>query len=404
MRNARHDRRMTIDANSKRAQLALVGSALAGLVLGVAVLIGSVSRKPGLEGWLTGIFGGTLLALVITAAGAWAAISLMRPREPTTLDAELAPNDPLRGKAAGVLDELEAVRKETVAKINKRAYWRVPLCTAGGVALWSYNLSRGEEFDFMDGIAMTVIPAFAGYFWASAKLGSAYGKLYKERVLPALAAEFGEMAWRPAGGFDTDALKTERIFRDFDYVTADDQLHGTHRGLPTQITELKLEKKSGDNDTTIFDGLIVEMTLPKHLTGVTAVIPDGGAIGNFRDRMLGKGSQRVGLEDPVFEKVYEVYGSDQVEARTLLHPAFMQRMLELGQRTDYGRPLMLARDNHILIALPKTNGRNLFEAPSFTKPAASREALQRLRADIAALLAAADAVIALENPHRARQP
>jgi hypothetical protein len=47
--------------------------------------------------------------------------------------------------------------------------------------------------------------------------------------------------------------------------------------------------------------------------------------------------------------------------------------------------------------MPKSSGRNLFEPPSFQKPAANREALMQLRKDIAAVLAAADAVIDLDH-------
>jgi hypothetical protein len=49
------------------------------------------------------------------------------------------------------------------------------------------------------------------------------------------------------------------------------------------------------------------------------------------------------------------------------------------------------------IAMPKRMGRQLFEPPSFRKPAASRETLVQLRKDIEAVLAAADAVIDLDH-------
>jgi hypothetical protein len=79
----------------------------------------------------------------------------------------------------------------------------------------------------------------------------------------------------------------------------------------------------------------------------------------------------------------------------------MERMLALGERGGYGRPLALAVGSRLTIALPSTSGRRLFQAPSFTRTVASRETLERLKGDIEALLAAADAVIALESPGRA---
>ena len=130
---------------------------------------------------------------------------------------------------------------------------------------------------------------------------------------------------------------------------------------------------------------------------MTAVIADQGALGNFWDRTTGVKRERVALEDPVFEKIYEVYGTDQVAARALLHPAFMERMLALGGLPDFERPFVLCSGRLLQIAMPKRVTKNLFEAPSFRKPAASRESLVQLRKDIAAVLAAADAVIDLDH-------
>lgn len=42
--------------------------------------------------------------------------------------------------------------------------------------------------------------------------------------------------------------------------------------------------------------------------------------------------QNVKLEDPVFEREWEVYATDQIEARYILTPALMERMLEIKRR------------------------------------------------------------------------
>jgi hypothetical protein len=43
----------------------------------------------------------------------------------------------------------------------------------------------------------------------------------------------------------------------------------------------------------------------------------------------------VKLEDVEFERIYEVYSTDQIAARALPHPALMERLLKLGQRGDF---------------------------------------------------------------------
>ena len=41
------------------------------------------------------------------------------------------------------------------------------------------------------------------------------------------------------------------------------------------------------------------------------------------------GLRKVGLEDPHFEKIFEVFGDDQVEARAILTPVFMEELVAL---------------------------------------------------------------------------
>jgi hypothetical protein len=328
------------------------------------------------------------------AAGAWAAIRLAAgPKPPPDLSA----GDAIAASLSHVLEELEQARLETVAAINQRAMLRVPLCVAGGLALWLFGQFSDDPADIEETAALIIVPALMGYVWASMKLSNEYARKYKARVLPELAKSFGALTYRHAVEPDLTQLKAEGVFRKFDHVTADDEFHGAHRNLPISIVELKLEVRSGKNTQTVFDGLLMTLDLPRDTGAVTAVISDAGNWGNFAERMKAQHRERVRLEDPVFEKVYEIYGTDQVAARALLNPAFMERMLRLGERPDFGLPLALCSGRMLQIAMPKKWGRNLFEPPSFQKPAASRQELIQLQADIAAAIAAADAVIDLDH-------
>jgi hypothetical protein len=54
------------------------------------------------------------------------------------------------------------------------------------------------------------------------------------------------------------------------------------------------------------------------------------------------------------------------------------------------------------IAMPKKRNKNLFEPPSFSRPAATRAALVQLKNDIACVLKAADEVIDLDHRFEVR--
>lgn len=376
----------------------MFGAAILAVMAGFGIATAAILRNPTAEGILGGVFGGLMLALVIMGVGAWVAMSVMRP--PKQVD--VAGGDALAAQLKDVLDEVEEARLEIVETVNRRAMWRVPLCAAGGVAMIVLSEFGDEPSGFVESVALAIVPGFAGYLWASMSLSMKYARLYKDKVLPRLAASFGDLSYRQAHVPDLARLKVECVFREFDASEADDEVFGTHRTLPLSIVELKLTHGSGKSKRTTFDGLLVTLALPRDTGAVTAVVVDAGGLGNFIDRQKGQHRERVRLEDPRFEKVYEVYGTDQIASRALLHPAFMEKLLALGDLKDFERPQMLCAGKVMQIAMPKRAGKNLFEPPSFSKPAATRERLVDLQKDIAGVLAAADAVIDLDHRFEVR--
>ena len=173
------------------------------------------------------------------------------------------------------------------------------------------------------------------------------------------------------------------------------QSAGTHRGLPLRITDVTLTKGSGEDSRTVFDGLLIELVLPRSLTGTTAVVADEGLLGNLGTRLRPTTLPRIRLEDPRFEKRFEVYGSDQIEARALLTPAFMERFTALAEHTAFALPGAVAEGSRLAMALPKRTMHKLFAPPPYWKPAGG-QALVTLSQDIEAVLKMADAVIDLD--------
>ena len=346
--------------------------------------------------------GGHLFGGAIAAAAFWffanRLLAWIVAAKTRTIDPDAAADVPDDDPAlAPVLAGLETLRIETAAEIDRRVRRLVPIGLAGGVLLWGWTQFSRDPGGLIELGFFTLTGAFGGYGWAALVLAGRYAATYKEQVLPRLAARFGALDYRKAIAPDAALLKQQRLFRHFDMLSADDEIFGSYRGVSISIVELKLTKRDGNMTRTVFDGLFTRVTLARTLTGTTAVIVDGGVFGNLRDAF---GGDRVRLEDPAFERVYQVFGTDQIAARALLTPAFMQRFLTLGERTGFQRPLALAQGNDLTIALPKQGYDNLFEPPDYSRPAASRVALARLNGDIAAVLAVADAVIDLDQSLR----
>jgi len=393
-------------ALAHRAELGkatLMGALALAVLVFVAVVLGSFRKGHDLGHLLTGVFTGLFTALLVAGGGAWAAMTLLAPKAPPA-PVDLAKATELERLLAPTLAELEAARLGIVHQVGLRLVSRVPLGVAAGVGAWIFSQIGRNPGTFFNLLEFMGLGAAIGWYWASHQLSAQYVRLYKDRVLPKLAAQFGSLDYRQAIEPDMSLLRAEHIFREFDRVVAEDEIFGTYRGMALNIVELKLTYGSGKERRTEFDGLLTTVALPRHLAGTTAVIADNGTLGNLADRFGGEGREHVGVEDPAFEKAYEVYGTDQVAARALLTPAFMERFLALGQRAGFLQPLALAQDNRLTIALPKAGGGDLFEPPSYRQPAASRQALLKLYGDIQAVLSAADAVIDLDQFARDAKP
>lgn len=137
----------------------------------------------------------------------------------------------------------------------------------------------------------------------------------------------------------------------------EDEIVGTYAGNGLMLAEAHLQyKSSGKNSSTrtVFHGQLFVIDYPKRFLGTTVVLRDRGALNGF-----GKPSRefsRVGLASPEFEKIYEAWSTDQVEARDLLDPLVLERFQEL-ERLYKGKKLRAAFDAGQLLVAIETGDR-----------------------------------------------
>jgi tetratricopeptide (TPR) repeat protein len=106
----------------------------------------------------------------------------------------------------------------------------------------------------------------------------------------------------------------------------------------------------------VFMGLFFRGRFNKRLKGRTVILPDTlKSKTRFLNRFRG---EVVRLEDPEFEKLFEVYADDQIEARYALSTSLMARLVNFRNKVNQPLHMALVGDR-IYIAIPLT--RNLFE-------------------------------------------
>jgi len=392
----------------------VTGAMVLGILVWITVAVIQITKDPGVGGWLSGIFGGfvgALISMLLAMLPVFIVYPFMEPLDDDDADvaAEGAPGAPDAALAA-TLTELEAVRQQAQSQIPKPRPVFVPI-GAGAFfvfGLFSLEFHRGPLVAvvllLLLAVLGAVLGAAVGYSGAAAgffSLDKTYGALYLQRVVPKLLAGFGELAWLPKAEPPLDEIRRYRMFPPWNSADRGDEIQGQYRGLPLSICGLSLVATDNRSSHTVFAGLLTMLTLPRALHGITVVSHRQGVFGDLAERWRDLGApqslQAVQLEDPVFSKSYEVQATDQVSARALLTPAFMERFMALAKRM--GAASLLVKDDRLLIAVP-TGPYNFFLPPSFREPAAARARLTRLRENIATLLGVADAVIDLDQSAR----
>jgi len=144
----------------------------------------------------------------------------------------------------------------------------------------------------------------------------------------------------PRSEFDASRLfEGETIHR----FGGEDEVRGRHGATEFRFSELRAARlrKRGKRveEVPVFRGLFFVADFSKHFRGQTLVLPDRaerrlGAFGRAFQVLDGvHGLSLVQLEDPAFERVFAVYSSDETEARYLLSPALMQRILRFHENS-----------------------------------------------------------------------
>jgi hypothetical protein len=199
-----------------------------------------------------------------------------------------------------------------------------------------------------------------------------------KRLFDFYGYEYSEAA--PSG--IVERFRAVGILPSYNTYSAADHVTGRAGGVWFEVTEAtlvqKTRSKNRDSETTVFHGLLARFDFSKPFEMRTLILADRGVLGRFLGDLL-SAQALVRLEDPAFEAVFDVYSPDQIEARYLLTPAFMERLMALKRQVDC--PITAAFDDgQFWIAIH--GSRDYFPTFSFWSDVRDTHALRALVADI----------------------
>ena len=173
----------------------------------------------------------------------------------------------------------------------------------------------------------------------------------------------GDDSGPPTPAFDV--LKEAKLLPGYDNRKFEDLIEGDRARTHFSLVECKLteERGSGKNRRTVttFQGLLFHIQYPDRFLGRTLIARQGWWKGFFGDKSL----QKVDLVAKELEDNFTIYSNDQVEARALLTPDRMERLIALERHFKGGKLRGIFEGDHLTLALEADDQ---FEAGSVWKP------------------------------------
>jgi hypothetical protein len=245
------------------------------------------------------------------------------------------------------LGPLETLRLATLAKRNRAL--AAMLVAAPLAALVVLALAQQGPLPAIGAGLVAAIALVTTYVTQISSPFETYRQQFKQQFIARLLSTLTEdVRYFPEGdrAILEEYRRSELFPQEPDREHVEDTVFARLGATDLALAELHTEyeevshDKDGKRDSkwhTIFRGLFVSADFHKDFRGQTFVRSDVaekyfGQFARFVQKPLFSRLELVQLEDPEFEQEFVVHSSDQIEARYILTPAMMQRMLELKRK------------------------------------------------------------------------
>lgn len=204
-----------------------------------------------------------------------------------------------------------------------------------------------------------------------------YRRGVKLNVMEYFIKFFGSFSYKHNYTIDEQIINKSALFSSYNLHSGDDFFVGTYKDVGITISEEKLIQHTGgkrSSTKTVFGGIMIMLDMNKNFNGKTVVKKDSGW---FLNKFSGcKGCKRVELEDVEFEKTFEIFSDDQIEARYLLTTAFMERILRLRDSFFSKKIEFSFFDNKLFMAVSTKD--NMFETSSLFKSSTDYKSIEKV--------------------------
>ena len=279
-------------------------------------------------------------------------------------------SDHYNAQLKGLVDEFEIDRVAAATSARKKLLWLTPFFFIFAVIGWQLIVWEFNEYDDPSALGVYfIILSYGAIFWYIRRSILVYQTSIKNKIFPRILEFIGDFSFSAEVPTQVEQYKKSGLIPSFSRETNEDQIIGEYNGVKLKLFETHLQKKKlrGKRTrlVTVFNGLIIVLSMNKDFVGKTVVKQDEGVVGNWFGKKF-SGLENIKLEDPKFEEMFEVYSTDQIEARYLLTVSFMERLLELAEIFDNSKIQLCFEDNLLLMVIPLR--KPIFEPGPITEP------------------------------------
>ncbi|WP_343531161.1 DUF3137 domain-containing protein [Pedobacter sp.] len=259
-----------------------------------------------------------------------------------------------------LLEELETVRLK-IARKYYAAYW----CIGLGIITFVICFCLGAVLvAFIEILILIVIGSIM--FSLGNKDRKQYRSIYKQGVIVNMLEGIdGNLQVNPNSGISpTDFVDSFLFGEKPDAYKTEDLVYGEIGKTTIHFAEVGAQVHRGRGYEDIFKGIFFCASFNKHFDGLTLIRPQSytGSAVNWVSRQVSGDARVVNLENTDFNNTFFTQTSNQIEARYLLTPAMMEKLLVLNQYADSTIFVSFVWSN-IYIAFPLNH--DYFEPPVF---------------------------------------
>ena len=230
-------------------------------------------------------------------------------------------------------------------------------------------------------ISVGIISAIVVFIYSSI---NKYKTSIKGKIFPRILEFAGDFVYKPNYSAPFAQYKKYDILPPFDPPVSfsEDYVKGTYNNVNIEFFEARLMRGAHfKGKKAVFNGVIAKISVNKKFSSKTVIRADKGSFGDWvSGRKLPENQEVVRLEDPVFDKLFNVYSNDQIEARYLLTTTFMERLIEVEKAFRSQKIECCFYKQYLVMAIHLI--KDWFEPGPITKIEDFRDDSKKLLADI----------------------